>query len=485
MSRARENLWRRANQAPLRTQGRLPGPVRDRRRRKQPTVGLDRLARVTPQTRYAAVGDADVAYQVAGNGPFDLVDVTGLGSHVELVWDVPQAADMFNQLSSFSRLIALDRRGTGASDGVPRSAVPTWEEWAEDVRVVMDSVGSERAAVLAEVDTGPIAILFAAMQPARVSALVLSNTWSRYLAADDYPIGASPETTEAAIDMLASMWGSDELARAANPYFSDDEIHRVARMMRAAATPRTAAAQWRYLLTSDVRQALPLIQAPTLVVHFAANPFVRVNHGRYLADHIPGAKFIELPGAGTSIWANPEVAVPDVAEFLTGRRPPVHVDRILTTILFTDIVASTEAAAAIGDHRWRSILDSHDRLVREQLRHFRGREIKTTGDGFLASFDGPARGIRCARAIVEKVEPLGIQVRAGIHTGECEVRGDDLGGLAVHIAARVGALAGPGDVLVSGTVRDLVVGSEIRFADQGEHQLRGVPGTWKLFSVTR
>ena len=426
-----------------------------------------------------------MAYQVIGDGPFDLVDIWGLGGHVELVWDVPQAADMLNRLSSFSRLIIGDRRGTGMSDGVPRNAVPTWEEWTEDIRAVMDAAGSERAALLAEVDAGPIAMLFAAMQPERVSALVLSNTWSRYLAAADYPIGASHAATEAAIHFLGSTWGSEEMLRAANPYFSDDEVRSVARMTRANATPRTAVAQWSYIMTSDVRQALPLIQCPTLVVHYSDNPFLSLDYGRYLAEHIPGAKFVVSPGSGSCVWSNPEVVIPDIAEFLTGERPPVQVDRILTSVLFTDIVASTEAVASMGDQQWRNILDRHDRVVREQLRLFRGREINTTGDGFLASFDGPARAIRCASAIVERVEELGIKIRAGLHTGECEVRGDDLGGLAVHIAARVGALADPSEVLVSGTVRDLVVGSDIAFSERGEHRLKGVPGAWRLLAVSK
>ena len=430
-----------------------------------------------------AVGDADVAYQVLGDGPFDLIDVWGLGSNVELVWDMPHAADMLHRLSSFSRLVVLDRRGTGVSDGVARHAVPTWEEWTEDVRAVMDAVGSERAAVLAEADAGAIAMLFAAMHPERVSALVLSNTTARFLADDDYPIGAPPAGLEAMVGMLGSAWGNEELFRQADPYFSDEEIRLAARMARANATPRTAAAQWRHILSSDVRPALSSIQVPTLVVHFAANPFIGPDHGRYLADHIPGARFIDFPGAGTSIWSAPEVFISEIAEFLTGDRPPVQIDRVLTSVLFTDIVGSTAMAASMGDQRWHGVLDAHDRLVREQLLHFRGREIKTTGDGFLASFDGPARAIRCSLAIVESVEALGIQVRAGLHTGECEVRGDDLGGLAVHIAARVGALAQPGEVLVSGTVKDLVVGSDIGFSERGEHELKGVPGTWRLFSV--
>jgi class 3 adenylate cyclase len=438
-----------------------------------------------PETRYVAVGDADVAYQVIGTGPLDLLYFYGLGSQIELRWDLPGFARFSAELSSFSRLIQLDRRGTGASDGVPRSAIPTWEEWTDDVLAVLDAVGSERAAIFAEVDAGPIAILFSAMQPERVRALVLSNTSSRYLVAEDYPIGASQETAEALIETLGSLWGTAELLRLTGGDQGDPQVVRgAARMLRAAATPRSAAAQYRYILTSvDVRQALPLIQVPTLVLHNRDNPFVPVSHGRYLADHIPGAKFFELPGNRVNINANADIALGEIAEFLTGERPAVEVDRNLTSVLFTDIVASTERAASLGDHKWRALLDTHDRLVRDHLRRFRGSEIKTTGDGFLASFDGPARGIRCARAIIDGARELGVDIRAGMHTGECEVRGSDLGGLAVHIAARVGALAGPREVLVSSTVKDLVVGSGIEFEDRGDYELKGVPGTWRLFAV--
>ena len=437
-----------------------------------------------PETRYVAVGDSDVAYQVVGNGPVDLLYCYGLGSHIELSWYSPTSAELLPRLASFSRLIFFDRRGTGASDGVSRNAIPTWEEWTEDIMAVLAATDSKRTAILAATDAGPIAILFAAMHPEMVSALVLLNTSSRYLEADDYPIGASPETVDAVVEMIATGWGTLDFTRMVIPSLSDDAeyLRLVSQLIRSSATPRTAAAQWDYIMRSvDVRHALPLIQAPTLVLHVSESPFIPVAHGRYLADHIDGATFIELPGA--DLGPDPSSLVAEVAEFLTGERPLIEFERILTTVLFTDIVASTAHAASLGDQRWRSLLDAHDRTVRDQLRRFRGREINTTGDGFVASFDGPARAIRCAQAVVNATDKLGVELRVGLHTGECEVRGDDVGGLAVHIAARAGTLATPGEVLVSGTVRDLVVGSGIEFSERGEHELKGVPGTWKLFAV--
>ena len=321
------------------------------------------------------------------------------------------------------------------------------------------------------------------MHPEAVEALILLNTSARYLRADDYSIGVSSVAVDALVELMSKAWGSLDLARLIVPSLADDAEHMrlVAKLERSSATPRAAAAQYDYMLRSfDVRQALPLIQAPTLVLHARDNRFVPLAHGRYIADHIDGATLIELPGGDTG--TNPQVA-DEVAEFLTGDRPIVEVERILTTVLFTDIVGSTALAASVGDQRWHSMLDAHDKTVRQQLKRFRGREINTTGDGFVASFDGPARAIRCAQAILEATEKIGIRLRVGMHTGECEVRGDDLGGLAVHIAARVAGLAGSGDVLVSGTVKDLVVGSGIEFSECGEHELKGVPGYWKLFGA--
>jgi class 3 adenylate cyclase len=439
-----------------------------------------------PPTRYAQLGDADVAYKVAGEGPLDLLFFNGLGSHVDLSWDPHLCRGFYLRLVSFARLITFDRRGTGASDGVPRGAMPTWEEWTEDVSAVLDAAGSERAAVVAHLDAGPIAVLFAAMHPERVSALVLVESTARFMAADDYPIGMPPEVIDALVAAVPDVWGGDALVEAVPSLASDtDMLDAVTLQLRAAATPRTAAAQFRYMYTTlDVRQALPLVQVPTLVLNWEGVVGLSVDHGVYLAEHIPSARFIELASTDPFISRNNGDAIADqIAEFLTGERPMVEIDRVLTTVLFTDIVGSTEHAASLGDRRWRALLDAHDRTVRDHIRRFRGREVKTTGDGFVAAFDGPARAIRCAQEITDAARGLGIEVRAGLHTGECEVRGEDLGGIAVHIAARVGALAEPSEVLVSGTVKDLVVGSGIAFADRGEHQLRGVPGPWRLYGV--
>jgi class 3 adenylate cyclase len=439
-----------------------------------------------PDTQYVAVGDADVAYQVLGEGPSDLLFFNGLGSHVEMAWDDPDIADFFKRLASLRRLILLDRRGTGASDGVPRNAIPTWEEWTDDIESVLDAVGSERTSILATTDGGPITILYAAAHPERVDSLVLCNTSARYLITDDYPIGFTPDVLDFIIEFIRTNWGTPEFLSVAGVAGAEDPLRRdaLARLFRASVTPRTAAAQYDYLLRNlDVRSVLPLIQAPTLVLS-ADNPnFVPVSHGRYVAEHIAGSQFVALPGQDMLIYSQRELIFNEVAEFLTGTRPVTDIDRVLVSVLFTDIVGSTERAASLGDQRWRSLLDRHDQIVREQLRVFRGREVNTTGDGFVASFDGPARAIHCGEAIIDATRALGIELRMGLHTGECEMRGEDLSGLAVHIAARVGSLASPSEFLVSSTVKDLVVGSGMEFRDRGEHLLKGVPGSWKLYAV--
>jgi class 3 adenylate cyclase len=439
-----------------------------------------------PRTRYVNVGDADVAYQVVGEGPRDLLFCSALGGHVDLIWQTPGGAEFLGSLSTFSRLLHMDRRGCGASDPVPLSAIPTWEELAEDMTAVLDAAGSDMTDVIAVSEVGPIAILFAAMHPERVGSLVLINTAARYLEDDDYEIGVSPTDLDAIIELTEAIWGTEEMATVTNPARAHDPefTKAVAQQFRGSATPRTAAAQFRYFLSSmDVRQFLPLVQNPALVLQVTDSPFTFLAHGRFLAEHLPDARFIEMPGADMNPPFGLE-AISEIAEFLTGERPIAEVDRVLTTVLFTDIVGSTERAVSLGDKRWHSLLDAHDHVVREQLRRFRGREVKNTGDGFLISFDGPARAIRCATSIGEAIKALGLETRAGLHTGECEVRGEDLGGLAVHIAARVNALAAPSEVLVTSTVKDLVAGSGLTFADHGEHTLRGVPDTWKLFSTT-
>jgi class 3 adenylate cyclase len=440
-----------------------------------------------PQTKYVRVGEVDVAYQVFGDGSPDYLYCYGLGSSVDLAWDLPGAAAYFRHLASFCRPIFFDRRGTGASGGLFRDAMPTWEEWAEDIGAVLDVVGSTEAVLGADLDAGPFAILYAALHPERIQALVLSNTAARYVRADDYPIGVEPEAVDALIELVATSWGTTQLTTFGNPSLSSDDpiAQRSARNARASATPSAAAAQYDYILRNlDVREALPLIQVPTLVLHTSGNLIMPRELSRYLALHIEGASFLEVQGTDVgSLTLPPTEELEAIAEFITGERPRIEVESILTTALFTDIVDSTRKVADLGDRRWRSLLDSHDDLVRDQLRRFRGQEIKATGDGFLASFDGPARAIRCAAEIIEATRGLGIELRAGLHTGECVVRGKDLSGLAVHIASRVGSMARAGEVLVSGTVKDLVIGSGIEFVPRGEHQLKGVPGSWRLFAV--
>jgi class 3 adenylate cyclase len=437
-----------------------------------------------PETGYVAVGDADVAYQVVGDGRVDLLFCYGLGSHIEFNRQVPTVAAFQDRLATFSRLITFDRRGMGASDGVPRNAVPTWEEWAEDVMAVMNVTQCERAAIFAAIDSGPMAILFAAMHPERVSGLVLLNTGARFIEADDYPIGIPRELADEVVRMISASWGTPEFVALANPSADAEFIAKTAPVLRASATPRTAAALMANLLSSDVRPALALLCVPTLVLQSKAQPLSPVEQGRYLAEHIDSARFVELPGSDLSFTRANLVIADEIAEFLTGERTPVEVERVLTTVLFTDIVDSTKRAAAIGDHQWRVLLDSHDRIVRDELLRFRGREINTTGDGFVASFDGPARAIRCALAIRDGVATIGLDIRVGIHTGEVELRGDDIGGIAVNIAARIEALAEAGSVQVSRTVVDLVAGSGLAFDDRGEHQLKGIPDSWRLYAVS-
>jgi class 3 adenylate cyclase len=422
-----------------------------------------------------------VAYQIIGDGPLDLVYHHGF-CHLDLQWDVDAEAAFNERLASFSRLILFDRRGSGASERGARDFLPSWEEWGEDLRGVLDAAGSQSAAIFAEAEAGPTALLFAAAHPERVRALVLGNTAARYAVADDYPIGLTPSDIDRWVQFIEAVWGTPEGFVKQFPSLAGDQIalRALARLARAAATPRMAGALFRHIWSQiDVRHLLGLVQAPTLVLH---NRRADAGRARYLAEHIDGARLVEVPGDDYLFFGGDhEPVISKVAEFLTGQRPPVEVDRILTTVLFTDIVASTERAATVGDQRWRSLLDAHDRAVRTQLTRFHGQEIKTTGDGFLARFDGPARAIRCATEITKAARGLGVEVRAGLHTGECELGDGDLAGLAVHIAARVGALANPGEVLVSRTVTDLVSGSGIVFHDRGEHVLKGVPGDWRLF----
>jgi class 3 adenylate cyclase len=438
------------------------------------------------ETRYAKSGDLSIAYQVAGRGR-DVVFVAGSVSHVELGWEGPPVGPLQRRLSGLGRMITFDKRGVGLSDRT--AELPTLEQRMDDVRAVMDAADCERAAVVGMSEGGPMALLFAATYPERVSALVLWATFARLAWAPDYPDGVDLQEAEAFMDQIEESWGHGRVVPLiAMQDAPDDEATRraFARFERNSATPAMAAAANRFSLYIDARPALGAISAPTLVVHRTGDPLINVVHGRYLAEHIRGARFSEYPGDfHESALGKDEEILDEIEEFLTGTRREPEIDRVLKTIMFTDIVGSTERAVSMGDRRWHELLDAHDSAVREELERFHGDEVKTIGDGFLAAFDGPARAIRCAQAITDKAEDLGLALRAGLHTGECEARGDDLAGIAVHIGARVGNLAGPGEVLVTSTVRDLVTGSGVEFHDRGRHKLKGIPGEWRLLAVPR
>ncbi len=436
------------------------------------------------ETRYAKSGDVHVAYQVVGSEGPDLVLVPGWVSHLESAWEEPALARFLNRVASFCRLILIDRRGTGLSDRI--TGVPSLEDRMDDVRAVMDAAGSEQAALFGISEGGPMCILFAATYPARTQSLVLFGTTACVMRTDDYPIGIPAERFEAFAERIAAEWGTGVSGEIFAPSLAGDTAFRRtwARIERFSASPSGIQTLMRMLYETDVRHVLPSVRVPTLVLHRAGDRAMRVEGARYITDHVPDARYVELPGDDHFPWVGDgDTLLDEVEEFLTGTRATRDVDRVLTTILFTDIAASTARAADLGDRRWRDLLSSHDTLVRRELARFRGREVKQVGDGFLATFDGPARAIRCAGAIRDAVRALGIEVRAGLHTGECELTDDDVGGIAVHIGARVAVIAAPGEVLVSGTVKDLVAGSGFRFVDRGMHELRGVPGEWRLFAV--
>jgi class 3 adenylate cyclase len=437
-----------------------------------------------PKTQYARSGDLHIAYQVTGEGAIDLVFVPGFVSHLEYDWQSPQAGSFFRRLASFSRLIRFDKRGTGLSDRV--AGTPTLEERMDDVRAVMDAVGSERAALFGISEGGPMSVLFAATYPERTSALVLYGTYARRSWAPDHPFGWTEEQWEVALARLEKDWGGPWGVDLWVPSLAHDRqfLEARANYLRVAASPGAAVAIWRMNKDIDVRRVLPAVRVPTLVLHRSGDRLTRVEQGRYLAEHVAGARFVELPGIDHVPWVgDAEAILAETEEFLTGDRHQPDADRVLATVLLVDIVGSTERAAALGDRRWGALLEQYYGVIRQALGRHRGREVDTAGDGLFAVFDGPARAIRCAGEIAEAVRPLGLEVRAGLHTGECEVIGQKVGGIAVHIGARVAAQADPGQVLVSSTVKDLVAGSDLRFADRGTHSLKGVPGEWRLFAV--
>jgi pimeloyl-ACP methyl ester carboxylesterase len=436
-----------------------------------------------PETRYAKSGDVNIAYQVVGSGPIDLVYVPGWVSNVELIWEKPKPAGFLERLASFSRLILFDKRGTGMSDRVSNDRLPTLEERMDDVRAVLDAVGCERTALVGHSEGGSMSLLFAATYPERARALVLVGVFARRIRTEDYPWAPSLEERLETIETVERDWGAGLDITEMAPHEDPALLEWYSTFLRRSASPGAAAALLRMNSQIDTRNVLPTIQVPTLVIHRTADRDVTVDEGRWIADQIPDARFVELPGDEHLLWAGDQDALlAEIEEFLTGTRSAREYDRVLSTVLFTDIVGSTERARTLGDRAWRDVLEEHHARVRSVLGQHRGLEVDTAGDGFFASFDGPARAIRAACAIRDGLRQLGLEIRAGLHTGECELMRDKIGGIAVHTGARVAAAAEPGEVLVSSTVKDLVAGSGIVFADRGEQELKGL-GSWRLYSV--
>jgi class 3 adenylate cyclase len=443
---------------------------------------------IGPETRYVTSEDAYVAYQVFGEGPRDILFVPNWNSNLDVMWEEPSLAHFLRRLGRFGRVVCFDKRGSGVSDPVPLAALPTLEEWMDDARVALDAVGVGRAAVIGDTEGSPMAMLFAATYPSRVTSLVLVNSWARWIRAPDYPIGMPESSVEKLLTLYERYWGQNaDMLFLTAPSVAEDARFReqFIRYQRLSMAPGAAAAMYRWVLRFDLRSVLPTISVPTLVLHRKDAQHHRLSFGQYIAEHIPEAKLVELPGSDTyPIHAgDTDLVLDEIQEFLTGVRERPSADRVLSTVLFTDIVGSTELASRLGDARWLELRSSHDEVIRRNLAAFRGREVATTGDGFLATFDGPARAVQCAVRVRDSVRELGLQIRAGLHTGEVELLDDDIGGIAVHLAARVMAAAKPDQVLASGTVRDLVVGSGISFQDQGERSLKGLPGTWSLLEV--
>lgn len=441
-----------------------------------------------PVTTYARIGADRVAYQVMGDGPVDLLYVSSMGDCIDMRWDWPPYAAFLRKLASFARLIQFDRRGFGASDPVTLDAGTFWEIWADDALAVLDAVGSEGAAVLGAADAGVTAMLFAASRPERTHSLILFNVAARILRADDYALGVEETERDVATAFVEQVWGSEALVEVSTPDAARDPAFRrfSAKSCRLACSPRQAGAYARANSQTDVRDVLPSIRVPTLVLQRenSPSPWLTPAQGRHVAASIPGARFATVPGIDLSLFAAPNGEIlAEIEEFLTGVRPDTSLDRALAAVLVTDIVGSTQQAAALGDRRWRQQLEAHDRISQTLVEQHRGRIVKTTGDGVLATFDGPGRAIACAIEVRAALHSIGIGIRAGLHTGEVELRGDDIGGIGVHLAARVMSRAAPGQLLVSAAVPMLVAGSGVAFTDQGEHELKGLPGRWRLYAV--
>jgi pimeloyl-ACP methyl ester carboxylesterase/class 3 adenylate cyclase len=441
-----------------------------------------------PTTRYASQAGAYVAWQSIGDRPRDLLFVASWATNIDAMWDEPSCALFFERLSQVARVICFDKRGTGVSDPVPLADLPTLEEWMDDAVLVLDAAGSRQATVVGDTEGGLMALLLAATFPDRVSELILVNAFARWRRAPDYPAGMPDATLDKLVALYERHWGQDPAMLALTaPSIADDRRMQewFMRIQRLSMPPGAATRMYRWLLNLDVRSILGAISVPVLVLQRRDNRHYRVEFGRYLASHIPGARLVELPGADCFPFHTPEcgAVVDEIREFLTGARAAAHADRELATVLFTDIAGSTDRAAAIGDARWLEVRDAHNAIVRRHLDAYRGREVERTGDGFLATFDGPARAIHCATRIRDEARSLGLEVRAGLHTGEIERRVGEIGGIAVHLASRVLARAQAGEVIVSGTVADLVIGSGIRFEDRGVEALKGIPGNWRLMRV--
>ena len=439
-----------------------------------------------PKTKYARSGDVRIAYQITGEGPFDVVWAPGTMSHLDLDWEIPQRALFFERFSKFCRLIRFDKRGTGLSDRPVHMA--TLEERTDDIRAVMDDVGIKSANILGVSEGGSMACLFAATYPERVQSLLIWGAQARWVASEDHPWGQTRQEHDEMLAMVQDDWPSIPYivgpGAGMGPDAPSEAVEAVARYMRAAASPSAVYAYEVMNGQIDTRPILPTIQARTLVMNRTGDLCARIDAARDMASRIPGAKFIEYPGNSHSAMLDDmDIVLSDIHEFITGERPVDTFDRVLATVLFLDIASSTERAAAMGDTAWRNVLNSYYAVVRKELARYRGKETNTTGDGFLATFDGPARAIRCALAIAQTVKQLRIDVRASVHTGECELMGDNVGGIAVDIGARIMAQAEPGSVVVSSTVKDLIAGSGISFQDLGLHELKGVPGEWRLFAA--
>ena len=440
-----------------------------------------------PRTRYTKAGDYNIAYQVAGDGPIDIAYIPGFVSNVELAWDEPLFARYVERLMSFSRVILFDKRGTGMSDRVAMHELPTLEERVDDLVAVLDAAGADRPALLSHSEGGNMAVFFAATHPERTRALVTTGIFAKRVWSEDYPWAPTPEARAAEIADIEANWGEDAAVEHLAPSASRDPVfeRRLAAYFRQCASPGAVAQLFRINTQLDIRDLLPLIQAPTLVMHRRGDRDVHIDEGRYIAERIPGARFLELDGDDHIPWVGDQDALLDaVEEFLTGVKGPSAPERVLATMLFTDVVDSTATAARLGDAEWRRLLDRLEEATRLHVERYRGTVVKMTGDGCLARFDGPARAVECALALRDAAGGLGATLRAGVHTGEIELRGDDVGGIAVHLASRVESIAAPGEVLVTRTVTDLVAGSKLAFEDRGDHELRGIPGTWRLSAAT-